>query len=168
MSSPSVQLAFQGGGAKFVSMLPVADALQDCERRGKVHIKAVAGTSAGAICASLIAADCDFTGLRRYLVASGPKHIQNLMGDNYRRLKNLLDAPWYGKLPAFFDCVSVLKAVFYNGEPVLHEKEFGFFLMRLPWIASEEYRANRFGCFRDLPGWKAAWPHTPSWREPRK
>jgi predicted acylesterase/phospholipase RssA len=54
MSIPNVQLAFQGGGAKFAAMLPVADAFVTAQASGDVKIKAVAGTSAGAICAALV------------------------------------------------------------------------------------------------------------------
>ena len=60
MPPPKLQFAFQGGGAKFIAMLPAAAAISHFAKKGKIDISAVAGTSAGAICAALIAANCDF------------------------------------------------------------------------------------------------------------
>lgn len=50
-----IQFAFQGGGARLAILLPVVDALQQLERDGVVQITRVAGTSAGAIAAVLLA-----------------------------------------------------------------------------------------------------------------
>ena len=55
MVPPKLQFAFQGGGAKFISMLPVAAAIKDLAAEEKISIATLAGTSAGAICAGLVA-----------------------------------------------------------------------------------------------------------------
>lgn len=57
MSTPvPIQFAFQGGGAKIVALLAVAEAIQDFERHGKIRVTGAAGTSAGSIVAAFVAA----------------------------------------------------------------------------------------------------------------
>jgi predicted acylesterase/phospholipase RssA len=57
MSKPiPLQFAFQGGGARIMALLAVAEAIQDYEQAGRIRITRVAGTSAGSIVASLISA----------------------------------------------------------------------------------------------------------------
>jgi NTE family protein len=51
-----LQFAFQGGGAKIVALLAVAEVIQEFEHSKKIVVKRVAGTSAGAVVAALIAA----------------------------------------------------------------------------------------------------------------
>ena len=87
-----IQIAFQGGGAKFIAMLPIAEAFQASQAAGKINIKAVSGTSAGALCAALLAADCNFKELKAYLIAAGPNHVEKLMGPDYQQLRHLVDA----------------------------------------------------------------------------
>lgn len=58
----NVQVAFQGGGAKLVGLLAAADALEEAHNQGKIRITRVAGTSAGAIVALILASG---TGVRR-------------------------------------------------------------------------------------------------------
>jgi len=55
-----VQVAFQGGGAKFPALLAVADALRKAESDQKIKITRVAGSSAGSIAASVLACKPDF------------------------------------------------------------------------------------------------------------
>lgn len=78
MPAPKLQFAFQGGGAKFIAMLPVAAAIARLAKDEKIEISALAGTSAGAICAALIAAECDFDKLAAFLRANGNDRIKAL------------------------------------------------------------------------------------------
>jgi predicted acylesterase/phospholipase RssA len=126
-----IQIAFQGGGAKFIAMLPIAEAFQASQIAGKINIKAVSGTSAGALCAALLAADCNFKELKTYLIAAGPNHVENLMGPDYQQLRHLVDSKWYAKLPALLSSASVLKNLYYEGTPILQEAEFGVFLDKI-------------------------------------
>ena len=129
MAGPDIQIAFQGGGAKFITMLPVAAAFQACERAGVINIKSLAGTSAGAICAALIAAECDFDQLRTYLISAGPAHVNKLMGDDYKKLRQVVDANWAERIPLLFSSASVLKSIFHKGTPILNELSSVFSLV---------------------------------------
>jgi predicted acylesterase/phospholipase RssA len=51
-----LQFAFQGGGAKIIALLAVAEVIQEFERSGKIIVTRVSGTSAGSIVASFIGA----------------------------------------------------------------------------------------------------------------
>ncbi|WP_294225002.1 patatin-like phospholipase family protein [uncultured Shimia sp.] len=66
-----VQIAFQGGGARFVDMLPVVSVLRELEESGIIEITRVSGSSAGAICASLLAIQADIGGLRAFAKKNG-------------------------------------------------------------------------------------------------
>ena len=65
-----IQVAFQGGGAKIFSLLPVVAALQDAESDGLIRVTRVAGTSAGAIAGSLLACGVDVAKCRPALGAA--------------------------------------------------------------------------------------------------
>jgi NTE family protein len=57
MTTPvKMQFAFQGGGARIAALLAVAEAIQDFKADHKIEVTQVAGTSAGAIVASFVAA----------------------------------------------------------------------------------------------------------------
>jgi predicted acylesterase/phospholipase RssA len=75
---PPIQVAFQGGGARFVEMLPIAHALADAHRDGIVKIRRVAGSSAGSICAALIASGADFNKARDFIVKDGLTSAQTM------------------------------------------------------------------------------------------
>jgi predicted acylesterase/phospholipase RssA len=75
---PSIQVAFQGGGARFVEMLPIAHALADAHRNKTIQIKRVAGSSAGSICAALIASGADFKKARAFIVKDGLTSAQTM------------------------------------------------------------------------------------------
>lgn len=81
MAAPKLQFAFQGGGAKFISMLPIAAAIRDVADSGVISLSSLAGTSAGSICCGLIAAKCDFKKLVKYLREEGDGHIERLCKD---------------------------------------------------------------------------------------
>jgi predicted acylesterase/phospholipase RssA len=55
-----IAVAFQGGGARLISLIAAADALSELERTQGIKIRAVSGSSAGSIAAFLLAADADF------------------------------------------------------------------------------------------------------------
>ncbi|MDX2265126.1 MAG: patatin-like phospholipase family protein [Hyphomicrobiales bacterium] len=59
-----IKVAFQGGGAKLISLIAAAHAIADLERNGELFVKAVSGSSAGSIAAFLLAAEADFDKLR--------------------------------------------------------------------------------------------------------
>lgn len=70
-----INVAFQGGGAKLISLIAAAHAIADLERNGELKVKAVSGSSAGAIAAFLLAAGADFDKLRD-AVRKSDKQIQ--------------------------------------------------------------------------------------------
>jgi predicted acylesterase/phospholipase RssA len=129
MQPPKLQFAFQGGGAKFIAMLPVAAAINEFARAGKITVSAVAGTSAGAICAALLAADCDFDALRTYLQRNGDSHLKDLVEDlpdlsplsSVKRMD--LRSFWRIRRPLLYIVPRVFK-----GYPILNEEAFVKFI----------------------------------------
>jgi predicted acylesterase/phospholipase RssA len=73
---PSIQVAFQGGGARFIEMLPIAAALHKAHSDGTVNITRVAGSSAGSICAALIACNADFDLACDFIRSEGPPRAE--------------------------------------------------------------------------------------------
>lgn len=56
ISTPApIQVVFQGGGAKLCLLMAVAEVLQQYQSAGRIEIKRVAGSSAGAIVAIMLA-----------------------------------------------------------------------------------------------------------------
>jgi predicted acylesterase/phospholipase RssA len=68
-----IQVAFQGGGAKLIPLLAVAQALRDSPEL--VQVTRVSGTSAGAIAACLFATGQDLSRVQQHLKDSGPAYI---------------------------------------------------------------------------------------------
>ena len=130
MSPPKIQIAFQGGGAKFLAMLPVAHAFCECQKGEIIAISAVAGTSAGAICAALVAADCDFDKLRTYVKHEGKTHLNRLIPSDALKLAERIHARHINIFDVF-QSRNKLSSIFKNGLPVLNEEEFGAFLDKL-------------------------------------
>nr|WP_277878306.1 patatin-like phospholipase family protein [Gemmobacter caeni] len=60
-------MAFQGGGAKFVTLLAAVEALQNMRSAGHIKYSQVVGSSAGGLAAVLLGLDCDMKKLRAYL-----------------------------------------------------------------------------------------------------
>jgi predicted acylesterase/phospholipase RssA len=58
-----IQFAFQGGGARLALLLPVVQAIRECEDEELIAVTRVAGTSAGAIAAGLVAGKADMKAL---------------------------------------------------------------------------------------------------------
>ena len=124
MSIPNIQLAFQGGGAKFAVMLPVADAFVTAQKRGDLKIKAVAGTSAGAICAALVACEADFSKVLDFLDSEGDGWVSKLIPADIQPLAELKSLPkwwhlktWYKHRHAIYD---VIYGVAWAGRPILN------------------------------------------------
>lgn len=128
MSIPSIQLAFQGGGAKLAVMLPVADAFITAQSRGLVKVKAVSGTSAGAICAALVACGANLIDVRRFLVDHGDNWIAALVPPELQN--SISDGEKIGWLSMLFH-LKKIRAVLFKGEPVLNSKALTDFLREL-------------------------------------
>jgi predicted acylesterase/phospholipase RssA len=62
-----VQLAIQGGGAKISALLAATEALQELSNDGQLKVTRVAGTSAGAIAACLLAGEIPIWEVKAYL-----------------------------------------------------------------------------------------------------
>lgn len=116
MSTPKIQLAFQGGGAKLAAMLPIAHAFIQAQKDGAVKIEAVAGTSAGAVCAALVATEADLGRVRAALVQRGGAWLKELVPEHLHKAIQEVDRgrpfPWF-KHPA------TIHAIALKGQPVL-------------------------------------------------
>jgi predicted acylesterase/phospholipase RssA len=70
-----VQIAFQGGGAKLCALLAAAEAIQALEIEKQIKVTRVAGTSAGAIVACLLATQRPLTDVRAKLQSNGIDYV---------------------------------------------------------------------------------------------
>ena len=84
--TPTIQVAFQGGGARLLAMLPIAHAISDVNKAGRVSVVGLSGTSAGAACAALVAAGADFHLLRKDIIKQGPSLLASLVPPPLQRL----------------------------------------------------------------------------------
>lgn len=128
MSTPTIQLAFQGGGAKLAAMLPVVDAFSQAASYGYIEIERVSGTSAGAICAALIASGADVGAARQYIIDKGPVHMGTLVP---ARLKALMAKVRKGENLGLWDLVKerrMVRQVALSGEPLLSSPELQSFI----------------------------------------
>lgn len=128
MSTPNVQLAFQGGGAKLAVMLPVADAFLTAQSRGLIKIKAVSGTSAGAICAALVATGADFSKVRTFLEDNGDVWATALVPNEIKRLAEI--GPNLNLLQLFCHR-KIIKNLLLHGKPALNGENLKKFLGEL-------------------------------------
>ncbi|ARC38855.1 hypothetical protein A6J80_21370 (plasmid) [Paracoccus yeei] len=83
-----VNFSFQGGGAYLSKMIAIADGLSHADgnnpsRHKIINLRGVAGTSAGSICAALLASNCDFTALRETLKRELEGEAKKLSGRYY-------------------------------------------------------------------------------------
>jgi predicted acylesterase/phospholipase RssA len=77
------QICFQGGGARLADLLAVVEVLQEEEAAGRIRVRRVAGTSAGAIAAAVLA----FGGrsakvVRAYLRSNGARLVRAVSGSD--------------------------------------------------------------------------------------
>jgi predicted acylesterase/phospholipase RssA len=73
-----VQLAFQGGGARLAQLLPIAEAVSELRTKKKIEISRVAGTSAGAIIAVLLAAEANVPAFVQYCCGLDAKKLRGV------------------------------------------------------------------------------------------
>jgi predicted acylesterase/phospholipase RssA len=90
MPTPKIQLAVQGGGAKVFALLAALDAVQDLVRQDKVRVTRIAGTSAGAVAASLFAAGINLGQLRHELEHLASRVTTDLQKPNLFNLFRLI------------------------------------------------------------------------------
>jgi len=128
MSNPNVQLAFQGGGAKLAVMLPVADAFLKAKKRNLINITAVSGTSAGAICAALVACEADFTKVLDFLRVHGGAWANAMVPAPVRPLREAgAKFGWW----QIFSHRELLKDLLLRGKPLLDGKALNGFIGEL-------------------------------------
>ena len=96
-----IQITIQGGGAKFVTMLPAARAFADQRKHGHIHITRLSGASAGSIVAALIAVNANFPSLNNFLKTKARQYVKRMKGP-LRWLPRCLQKPlfvfkvWWG------------------------------------------------------------------------
>lgn len=88
-----VKVAFQGGGAKLVTLIAAADALRDLANEGTIKIEVIAGASAGSLAACMLATDMPFDRQIEIIRKSGPtllKELGNAKGATPNRLVQII------------------------------------------------------------------------------
>ncbi len=118
MASTKIQVAIQGGGARFVHLLAAAHPFSELHKGGNLQITQVAGTSAGSIVAALLAVNADFSKANAFLKRAGAVYARKLIGRQFRFVPK--------KIRRF---PSLLKA--YYGWSILDEKLLRKFLTEL-------------------------------------
>lgn len=114
---PNIRVSFQGGGAYLAKMIPIAHAISNVERSGEIKIDGVAGASAGAICAALLASDCDFSALR----VTMKKTLETEMRD--------LAKGFYGDVSSHTKIIAITKALL--GFDLISRPKLSTFVERL-------------------------------------
>ncbi len=130
-SPPRIQIAFQGGGAKLVAMLPVAAAFKKCHDEGVIKISAVSGASAGAICAGLIAGDADFKEVIDFLRSSGQEFVRKIVSAEAREFSDLMQQSKWDKFKYILQNGPFLYRIIIGGHPILEEGEFKKFIKEI-------------------------------------
>ncbi|MGO8149679.1 patatin-like phospholipase family protein [Rhizobium leguminosarum] len=125
---PTVQIAFQGGGAKLIAMLPVAAAFKKCHDDGTIKISAVSGASAGSICAALIASEADFTEVVKNLRQNGAAAIARIVSEEAKRLSDMMNEGIWVKTKFVMTNFRFLLRIIFGGHPILDEKHFSNFI----------------------------------------
>lgn len=82
-----INLSFQGGGVYLAKMIAMADAFSYANEKGYIKISGVSGTSAGSICAALLASNCDFGALRDRLKLELEQQAKTLAAPYYDGLR---------------------------------------------------------------------------------
>jgi predicted acylesterase/phospholipase RssA len=111
-----VQFAFQGGGARLALLLPVVQAVRECESEGTIEVTRVAGTSAGAIAAALVAGKADMKAL--------VSELRRLARDEPKKLRKAFPTVGRGILAKF----QIFQRVILRNKPFSSEKNFAEFL----------------------------------------
>lgn len=113
-----IQFAFQGGGARLALLLPVVQAIRDCQTEGLIEVTRVAGTSAGAIAAGLVAGKADMKPLITEL-----RRIANDEPDELRAV-----FPSIGS--GFWQTLGIFVRVFVRNKPLSSEDNLSAFLQK--------------------------------------
>lgn len=107
-----VQVAIQGGGAKLVALLAAAEAFQKFVKAGEIELTRVAGTSAGALIAAILA-----TGIRA-------KDVANLLSeDGSKLIDRVMPANQYPRTAGKFEKWNAYQKM-YRGLPLGNSIEF--------------------------------------------
>lgn len=150
MSTPTIQLAFQGGGAKLAAMLPIAHAFRQAEQHGFITIARVSGTSAGAICAALMATGADFEQVRKYVASQGPAHLAALIPS---KLQMLIQQQKSGRAFGFWTLARnarLVRDVAIAGKPLLRNSELKRFIAGILAAGREDHPRLIEDCPVDL------------------
>lgn len=78
-----VAIAFQGGGARLIGLIAAAHAISELERSHNINVRAISGSSAGAIAASLLAANVNFDQVRNSI-----RQIEPIIKKNFPSISN--------------------------------------------------------------------------------
>ncbi|CAN7391705.1 patatin-like phospholipase family protein [Rhizobium sp. LjRoot98] len=130
-SVPTIKIAFQGGGAKLIAMLPAAAAFKKCHDDGTICISTVSGASAGSICAALIASEINFNHVINFLRLTGLGSIDRIVSQDAKRLSEIVNESWWGKTKQIAANLPFIYRVLLGGHPILDEREFAKFIKGL-------------------------------------
>lgn len=72
-----IQVVFQGGGAKLCLLMAVAEVLQKYQSAGRIEVRRVAGSSAGAIAAVMLASGKPVETYRAELKSIADKYLKS-------------------------------------------------------------------------------------------
>lgn len=89
MSAVRIQLALQGGGAKFFSLIAALSAIQKLEQEHAIEVTRIAGTSAGAIAGALYAAKVPMEKVVNWLSAPDRAELLQRLKGRHNYLKYL-------------------------------------------------------------------------------
>lgn len=113
-------------------MLPIADAFHHCHKTERIQLVALSGTSAGSLCAGLIAADCDFAELRTLIRESGDELVGALTAGRAADLVSIANATtFWGRTTAMWRARTTIIDVLGLGHSVLNEDVFQDFLKKM-------------------------------------
>lgn len=117
-----IRIALQGGGAKLMPMLAVAEAIQHLRNKQEIEIRGIAGTSAGAIVAAILALDINPRDFANRLSEKGDIYIERISGkyDKFTIVKitKILRATFFSKPYSSTDELrKILLEVFTNVSP---------------------------------------------------
>lgn len=88
-----LQVVFQGGGARLCSLMAAAEATQELQKEGLITVTRVAGTSAGAIAACMLASGIDIAAYRARIKQLGTRSLPHIAparhpwGNYYRAVR---------------------------------------------------------------------------------
>ncbi|GAJ91893.1 patatin-like phospholipase family protein [Rhizobium rhizogenes] len=87
MPAISIQTAFQGGGAKLGTLIAAAKSLHEAQKRGDFLVTRIAGTSAGAIVAAMLASGHDPSIFAARVRELAPKYLGPIVRKRHKLLR---------------------------------------------------------------------------------